>query len=258
MEGDTVRGAVFESKSGRQAILAKVVVDCTGDGDIFAAAGAEHERRKYDIGLVSRIGNLDRVDPKAPPPKKPAQLGAISPVRGVNWVNMRGPAADGLDVAELTRLEMNHRRLIWRNVQRIRQTPGYEQVYLVETAPQLGVRITRVLAGLKRLTLKDAQAGIRYPDVIGYGGADGPQKEEWQIPYGALVPKKIDNLLAAGRCISGEQQMADLLRLIPECCVTGQAAGVAAALAVKDSCRPRDVDVPKLQQELRRQGAYLG
>ena len=72
MEGNAVRGAVFESKSGRQAILAKMVVDATGDGDLFAAAGAEYERCKYSIGLVSRIGNLDNVDPKADPVKKPA------------------------------------------------------------------------------------------------------------------------------------------------------------------------------------------
>jgi len=259
MDGDTIRGAVFESKSGRQAIVARTVVDATGDGDLFGAAGAEHERRKYDIGLVCRLGNLDKVDPaKAAQTKKPGDLGAVTPVRGVSWVNMRGPAADGLDVAELTRLEMNHRRQIWRNLQRIRSTPGYEQVYLVETAPQLGVRITRVLAGLKTLTLKDARAGTVYPDVIGVGGADGAQKDQWQIPYRALVPKKLDNLLAAGRCISGEQPMADLLRLIPACFVTGHAAGVAAAMSVKDSCRPRDLDVPTLQRELRRQGAYLG
>lgn len=261
MDGDTIRGAVFESKSGRQAILAKMVIDATGDGDVFAAAGAAHETRRYDIGLVSRLGNLDKVDhakAKAAGVKKPDGLGSITPIPGVHWVNMRGPAADGLDVAELTRLEMNHRRFIWRNLQKIRKTPGYEQVYLMETAPQLGVRITRVLDGMKRLTLRDAQAGVSYPDVIGYGGADGAQKDAWQIPYGALVPKKIDNVLAAGRCISGEQPMADLLRLIAACFVTGQAAGVAAALAVKDSCRARDVDVPKLQAELRKQGAYLG
>ena len=61
-------------------------------------------------------------------------------------MNMRGPEADGLDVAELSRLEMNHRRLIWKSLQKIRSTPGYEQVYLLETAPQLGVRITRCCA----------------------------------------------------------------------------------------------------------------
>ena len=124
MDGDTILGAVFESKSGRQAILAKTVVDATGDGDVFAAAGAEHERRVYHIGLPSRIGNLDRAAPKKNGGKKPRGLGCITPVEGVNWVNMHGPDADGLDVRELTRLELNHRRFIWSQVQKLRNTPG--------------------------------------------------------------------------------------------------------------------------------------
>ncbi|MFA5193778.1 MAG: FAD-dependent oxidoreductase, partial [Verrucomicrobiia bacterium] len=62
MDGGTVRGVVFDSKAGRQAILAKVVVDTTGDGDIFAAAGAEHAQRLHAIGLVHRLGNVDRAD----------------------------------------------------------------------------------------------------------------------------------------------------------------------------------------------------
>ena len=91
VDGNTVQGAVFESKSGRQAILAKNVVDATGDGDVFAAAGAAYERRSHNVGLVSRIGNLDRVDrAKAAPAPKPRHLGRHTPVPGVNWVNMTG------------------------------------------------------------------------------------------------------------------------------------------------------------------------
>ena len=122
MNGNAVAGAVFESKSGRQAILAKTVVDATGDGDLFAAAGAEFEHRSHNIGLVSRIGNLDRVDQAkaADAGAKPRHLGSVTPVPGVNWVNMHGPEVDGLDVAALTRLEMNHRKFIWQNMQKIR------------------------------------------------------------------------------------------------------------------------------------------
>jgi ribulose 1,5-bisphosphate synthetase/thiazole synthase len=259
MDGTTVRGAVFESKSGRQAILARQVVDATGDGDLFAAAGAEHERRRYHIGLVSRIGNLDKVDPaKAKTAKKPPHVGSVTPIRGVNWVNMHGPDADGLDVAELSQLELNHRRQIWKSLRELRSTPGYEDVYLMETAPQLGVRITRVLSGVETLTMKGVLEGKRFADCIAVGGAWAGDHQEWQIPYGALLPRKIDNVLAAGRCISGEPRMSDLIRVIPICFVTGQAAGCAAALAVKDGCRAREVDVPKLQRLLREQEAYLG
>jgi len=259
VNGNAVQGAVFESKSGRQAILAKTVVDATGDGDLFAAAGAEFEHRSHNIGLVSRVGNLDRVDPVlAKQLPKPKHLGGVTPVPGVNWVNLTGPEEDGLDVATLTRLELNHRRFIWQNMQKVRRTPGYDKVYLMETAPQLGVRITRVLLGEKTVTLADLRAGKRFPDVVAVGGASNGQHGEWQIPYGALVPEKLDGLLAAGRCISAEMRMADLVRLIPNCFVTGHAAGVAAAVAAKDGCQPREVEVAKVQKILREQQAYLG
>jgi len=259
LDGGAVRGAVFESKSGRQAILAKVVVDATGDGDIYAAAGAEFEHLKSHIGLVHRLGNLDKVDrEKAKTAKKPRDLGGVTPIPGVTWVNMQGPEADALDVADLTRLEMNHRRFIWRSVEEIRKTPGYEPVYLLETAPQLGVRISRLLAGVKQLTLKGVMERQEFPDVVGVGGMWNMEHPEWQIPYGALVPRKLDNVLAAGRCISAEAKMAEIIRIIPPCFVTGHAAGAGAAVAVKDGCRPRDVDVAKVQKLLKDQGAYLG
>ena len=259
MDGNSVCGAVFESKSGRQAILAKTVIDASGDGDLFAAAGAEYEHRSHNVGLVTRVGNLDRVDrAKASQVPKPRHLGHPTPVPGVNWVNMSGPEVDGLDVEVLTRMEMNHRKFIWKNMQKLRATPGYDRSYLVETAPQLGVRITRVLTGTNRVTLDDLRAGTQFPDVIGVGGASGANHGPWQIPYGALLPVKVDNLLAAGRCIDAETRMADLVRLIPNCFVTGHAAGVAAAVATQDSCCPRDVDVAKVQKVLRQQEAYLG
>jgi ribulose 1,5-bisphosphate synthetase/thiazole synthase len=259
MNGNTVAGAVFESKSGRQAILAKQVVDATGDGDLFAAAGADFQLRSHNVGLVSRIGNLDRVDRnKASKAATPRHLGRRTPVPGVNWVNMHGPEVDGLDVEVLTRMEMNHRKFIWRNMQKTRSTPGYEQVYVMETAPQLGVRITRVLQGVNSVRLSDLKASTEFSDSIGVGGAAAGEHQPWQIPYGSLVPQSVDNLLAAGRCISAEMSMADLVRLIPNCFVTGHAAGVAAAVAVQDGQRPRDIDVAKVQNILKQQRAYLG
>lgn len=264
MDGDTIKGAVFESKSGRQAILADVVVDATGDGDVCGAAGAEHERRIYHIGLPCRIGNLDRVDRAKAPSKPPKGLGHITPIDGVNWVNMHGPDADGLDVTALSRLELAHRKQIWKAVQAIRQTPGYEQVYLMETAPQLGVRITRVLKGVGSITHEDHRAGKTFPDVVAVGGVTGGDGARlgcngpWQVPYGALLPRNVQNLLAAGRCISFDKQMTDVVRLIPNCFTTGHAAGVAAAVSAKDRCRPRDVEIAKVQRILRDQGAFLG
>ena len=259
MDGNAVRGAVFESKSGRQAIIAKAVVDATGDGDVFAAAGAAYDHMQHRIGLVCRIGNLDKVDrAKVDKSVKPPRLGSATPVPGVNWVNMQGPQADAINVADLTRLELAHRQHIWQAVEKLRKQPGYEQVYLVETAPQLGVRISRILDGLNRLTYKHTAAGKPFADVVGMGGMCYGLKDGWQIPYGALVPKNVENILAAGRCISAERKMFDPMRLIAPCFVTGHAAGAAAALAVKDSCPMRQVNIGKLQKLLTEQGAYLG
>ncbi len=259
LDGNTVCGAVFESKSGRQAILAKQVIDATGDGDVFAAAGAEYTHFRYQIGLCSRIGYLDKVDPALLNQKpKPRGLGMISPMPGVNWIGMRGPDGDALDVKELTRLEMSHRRFIWESMQKMRSTAGFEPVRLVETAPQMGVRMSRSVAALKPVTFQDFKAQTRFPDVVAVGGAWSGEHDEWQIPFGALVPKKIDNILASGRCIATDLKMVDLVRVIPICFVTGHAAGVASAVAVKDGCKVRDVEVPKVQRILREQDAYLG
>ena len=178
---------------------------------------------------------------------------------GVNWVNMHGPEVDGLDVAELTRLEMNHRRHIWQSVQKIRATPGYEQVSLLETAPQLGVRITRVLAGREDGHVRRRQGGHALPrrgrrrrclERRARRVADSLRR--------AGAQEKVDNVLAAGRCISAELRMADAIRVIPICWVTGHAAGVAAAVAVQDGCPVRAVEVGKVQKILKEQEAYLG
>jgi len=278
-----VQGAVFESKAGRQAILADIVIDASGDGDIYAAAGAAFEKVKDNIGLISRIGNIEEIDmapgrgsenPGAGNTPLTGKPGSGRPSRGrveefsghagnstpaphVNWLNMKGPVGDALDVADLTAMELKHRRGTWSNVEKLRQKPGNEQVFLAETAPQLGVRLSRLLEGVKKLTVQEIKSGAKFKDVIGYSGtyANAP---EFQIPYGSLVPSKVENVLAAGRCISAEFDVADITRLIPVCWVTGQAAGLAAALCIQDKCKPRNVSVTKLQNLLHQQGAYLG
>lgn len=258
MEGGAVRGAVIESKAGRQAILSKVVIDASGDGDVFAAAGAEHEQRLHAIGLVHRVGNYDRTDKGKLKAAGITKLGGAEPEPSARWINLRGPSTDNLDIGELTRLEMEHRRAIWERVQKLRKTPGGEPLFLLQTAPQLGVRTSRLLAGVHQLTFKDSREGKKFPDAIGVGGAQSANHVGWPIPYGALLPKTVDNILAAGRCISCDQKLIEDMRLIAACLITGHGAGAAAAVAVKSGCRPRDVDVAKVQALLREQGAYLG
>jgi len=273
-----VRGAVFESKSGRQAILADIVVDTSGDGDIYAAAGADFTRVKDNIGLVSRMGNMNEVDmydaaiaehaPGTPAVRKrpthgapvtqlDGKLGSETPVPGVNWLNMKGPVADGLDINDLTRLELRHRIALWQNLEKVRSQPGHEDAFLLETAPQMGVRLTRLLDGIKVLTENEMKNQATFDDVIGYCGSFA-NVPEFQIPYGSLVPKKLENVLTGGRCMGADFAVANITRLIPVCWVTGQAAGVAASICIEDKCTPRNVDVAKLQNILRQSDVYLG
>lgn len=269
MDGNMIRGVFIESKSGRMAILAKVVVDCTGDGDIFHMAGDDYDVVKYNIGLVHRLGNVDRIDTDKSGYKE-MPVGKPTPLPSVNWVNMSGKNdQDGLDIINLSELQLEYRRLIWENVEKIRNTPGYEQVFLLDTASQLGVRMSRILDGEYRLTLKDTMTYKNFEDVIGISGAwttmlyngkrvPTAQRPMWQIPFRSLVPVKTDNLLVAGRCFCFERELTEDTRIIGTCLVTGHGAGAAAALAVKEREVVRDVDRARLKLLLKEQGAWLG
>lgn len=259
MDGPVCKGAIFESKSGPHAILAKQVVDTTGDGDIFAAAGAIHQVRKYHTGLVHRLGGLDKVDQTKRAGQPPVRgLGDVTPVPGVRWVNMGGPDIDGVDVKELTRLEIAHRKQIWKNYLEIRNKPGYDNTVLMETAPQIGVRITRVIEGVKTLTVDGLKNNATFDDFLTYSGAWGGDHQKWQIPLGAFLPKNVENILTAGRSISGEPLMSDVIRVIPTCWVTGHAVGAAAAVAAKTGTLARNVDCNAVRDLLRDQKAFLG
>jgi len=260
MEGNSIEGILFESKAGCHAVKAKVVVDASGDGDVFGAAGAEHVRHIHRIGLVHRLGNVDRIAASKSGDKRSSpNLSSNTPLPSVRWVNMQGPQGDCLDIRTLTQCELDGRRAVWEKLKNIQQTPGREQVFMLDTASQLGIRASRTLTGLHEVTFDETMANKKYADVVAIGGAYAfVGNRACQIPYRALVPLKIDNLLATGRCVAADNLMLNYTRLIGPCLVTGHAAGTAAALAVDSKCRPRDADVAKLQRLLKAQGAYLG
>lgn len=255
--GNVVKGVVFESKEGRQAILAKAVVDCTGDGDVYFQAGEDYQQITHGMGFVYRTGNADRVD-KANLKAAKLNLGAGEPAKSARWHNNIGPKANGLDVKELSKIEMEHRKQAWDYVEKIRKVEGCSDVFMMHTCPLIGVRATRLLDGVKQVSKKTAADSVKFDDVVAVSGHDGLRLPEFQIPYGALLPKKVDNLLAAGRCISAASDIIDRVRLIPVCVVTGHAAGVASALAAKNNVTPREVPVAEIQKVLKAQGAYLG
>jgi hypothetical protein len=257
--GNSVQGVIFESKQGRQAILAKQVVDASGDGDVFFQAGANYQQISHAMGFVYQVGNVDRVDKsKIPQGTNHPDFGGGEPVHSVRWKNCLGPRGNGLDIRDLSRIEVLHRKSAWDYVQRARQVPGYENVYLQNTCSQLGVRATRLLDGVKSIDKKDALKSAKLPDEVAVSGHDGLRYPEFAIPYGSLLPKAVDNVLVAGRCISCAPDLIDRVRLIAVCFVTGQAAGVAAALAVQKKCTPRALAVDDIRNILFKQGAYLG
>jgi hypothetical protein len=256
--GNAVQGIIFESKEGRQAIIAKAVVDGSGDGDIYHHAGADYQQISHGMGFVYRLGNVDRIDYSKAPKDKKFKLGTYEPLKSTRWCNNLGPKGNGLDVRELSKTEMMHRKSAWDYVERMRQTPGYEEVFLLSTCTEIGVRASRLLDGVKKVDKKLASAGSMPDDTVAVSGDDRLKNPEFGIPYGALLPKGVDNLIAAGRCISVAPDLIDRVRLIPVCVVTGQAAGVAAALTAKGGVTAREVPVPEIQKILKSQGAYLG
>ena len=162
---------------------------------------------------------------------------------------------NGLSVRDLTRIEIAQRRENWEKVLEMRDTPGWEKVYTSNSASQLGVRQSRLVDAEFIVGRKEIADGFDIPDPIGWCGHDGPH-EAFRIPYRQILPKKVDHVLCAGRCL-GKGDTIDTFRLICPCFVTGQAAGVAAALSAKKGIAPRALPYSDLAAELERQGVAL-
>lgn len=264
-EGDKVVGVVFQSKQGLQAIRARQVVDCTGDGDIFFAAGCGYRQITHGIGFVTRLGNIDRVTATKPPADPGIGYDGLPnpwPVRsnegnGTTWWGGKlGPKGDGLSVRELSKAEVLHRKYWWEHVAKMRKTPGWEQVYIVNSCSQIGPRATRILES-EFLSDRAAESrGENAHEIVGWFGNCGAHNG-MALNYRTLLPRHGENILAAGRCI-GAPDTIDTFRLICPCFVSGQAAGIAAGLAVRKSLTPRELAYPVLRDELLRQKVFLG
>jgi hypothetical protein len=138
-----------------------------------------------------------------------------------------------------------------------RQAPGFEHAWLLLSAPQIGVRHTRRLVGVRKLQSDDWKAGARHDDEIGVSPSPSQKFANVSVPYGALVPVELDNVLVGGRHVATDAPTQAFMREIPQCWLTGQAAGAAAAISAGTGTVPRAIDVAELRHELRRQGVYL-
>ena len=183
----------------------------------------------------------------------------------LNMVVMAG--YDCTDVRDLTRAEIEGRRQALLAIEALRRyTPGFEQARLRTFGATLGTRDSRKIAGRYELTGADVRGEARFDDSIGvfpefldgYGVLILPTTGRYfQLPYGILVPHRVDDLLVAGRCVAGDRVSHGATRNQMCCAVTGQAAGAAAAVSLRDGRTTAEVDVASVQAELRRQGARL-
>ncbi|WKZ37890.1 MAG: FAD-dependent oxidoreductase [Anaerolineales bacterium] len=319
VEEDQITGVIVHNKMGRQAILAKRVIDGSGDADLAFFTGAPTRKTpKEEMLPVTVMFSCSGVNKKkfleyvkenpssykdwgknwdiqkggkeddlfSPYLEKPfdkaREMGVIPPGMksiGGTWsaITDSGEATylnmihltefDGTDVWDLTRAEMEGRYQALQAIKALNHfAPGFEDAKLRTYGMTLGVRDTRKIIGRYNLTENDVRNQARFEDSIGifpefidgYNVLVLPTTGRYfHVPYGCLVPQKIRNLLVAGRSIAGDKISHASVRNMMCCTVTGQGAGVAAAVSVKDGVSVGDVNIGNVQKELLRQGVRI-
>lgn len=314
MEGNTIKGVITESKSGRQAILAKRVIDATGDADIAHFAGASYrldpketlEPVTVNFGcsgvdiqtfldyILSRNASIaDWGQASGEKEEKEFSTYLVEPflkakkngeipehahlesywndftdageVRSLNAIHM--PGYDCTDVWDLTKAEIEGRQhVIWAIQALKKYTPGFEKARLRTIGASLGTRESRKIQGAYNLTQHDVLNQARFKDSIGINPEflDGNNTailpstgRYFHVPFGIILPRKVENLLVAGRCVAGDKISHAATRQMMCCTVTGQGAGVAAAVSVKDKVTCRKVNISKVQKALKKQGVRI-
>ncbi len=258
VEDGRITAAVIQNKAGRQAIVPGLVIDATGDGDVFAAAGEEFDLERVHPWLWFLMSNVKDIE-KALDSKGGLFFRAIGedhalvPWGGEARISRRIHATDPGEVsdalAECRQMVMDEAARLKANV------PGFEDAYISLVADQLGITESRRLRG--RYVLRREDLDKPFDDVIAVTGHWTKYACVYNIPYRSLLPQRITNLLAAGRCISADHRAHHATKEIPSCMATGQAAGTAAALALRSKVGVGEVDVAALQAELRSHGAIL-
>ncbi len=307
-DGGTVEGVVIESKSGREAIRAKVVVDTTGDGDVAALAGAgfvkKHETTSvgFPFGMMNvdmkrlvayleekdmitqiirgpkdgdddviRLGFELKKDPRFTEfMQKNTMWGPLgfsfhaNNFNYINIANMRNVDVTDNEAASRAVVTLRHQVMDLSRML-VKYIPGFEHAYVNWTPNGLGVRYTRVIECEYDLSLEEITNGARFDDeVMLYGFHDCAPRimikdaKCYGIPYRALLPKRVEGLLVAGRLITGTWDAHMSTRNTVSCMAQGEAVGTAAALSARNGCAPRALDVAALRATLKANGVYLG
>lgn len=299
-DGGCIRAVLTESKSGRQAIRGEIFVDASGDADLAAFAGAPFEKGDAQ-GFVQfptmmfRLGGVDDERAELESVPRIRQLMAAAEANGAHrfprlsaivrpqlhpgeWranvtrVSRDGESIDGTNVDDLTFAEIEGRRQVEMYARFLQEwVPGFEASYVIEAAPQIGIRETRRIVGQYVLTEDDVLGRADFDDAIACNAwpverhtADREIQWCWiggrgyhQIPYRCLLPRGVDNLLVAGRCVSASPVAQSSVRVSGPCFAMGQAAGLAAALCLQRGVSLARLDVALLQNWLREQGAFI-
>ena len=285
-----IAAVLMESKQGRWAIEADVFVDATGDADLVAGAAGAGPGTRVDRDLVDDIdagdihhaintawlfGGVDMRAWLALRATRPQDFAAFM-ARGraelglfekpfVSWRDdvalFMGPRRAGLsalDLDDLTRVEVDSRESMAAHLAFYRaHAPGFASAWAMQVAPQVGARHSRRIVGVARMAREDWDHGTVHEDEIGISPAPSPAFPDVSVRYGALVPHRFANLLAPGKHLSSDPSSHAFMREIPQCWLTGQAAGVAAALAAPARSDLRQLSVASLQRSLRAQGVLL-
>lgn len=295
MKDGIVNGAIVANKSGLRQIRAKVVVDASGDGDAaFRAGGMFEDWRAVPVQSLTttfRVGNVDVSRARQVTKKQlwnmmaeavhtdgyhlPRLEGSvhITPYEGIMATNMvRMKVDDPTDPIQLSSAEIEGRRQALEYHRFLRErVPGYEKSVLLNFSAHLGVRESRRIIGDYWLTREDVLNVHKFEDAIAmcgapieehHAGADTrweylPEGAAYDIPYRCLLPKGVEGLILAGRCLSASHDAHASVRSMGQCMAMGQAAGLAAAQAASKSNLPREINVRQLQHDLTRLGAIL-
>ncbi|MBE5039700.1 FAD-dependent oxidoreductase [Ructibacterium gallinarum] len=297
VENGQIQDITLANKSGNMIIKAKYFIDATGDADLAVLSGCPyHLGREADqlcqpMTLCFRLGNVDlaafeksknSINPlyqqfqREGKIKNPREDVLIFPtlLPGVLHFNStRIVKRNPVDAEDITNAEIEAREQVFELYHFLKENiDGFQNAELLMTAMQTGARESRMIDGDYLLTAEDLKNCIKFEDAIAAGNYDidihnpegsgtshyyFPQGVYYTIPYRSLIPQKTENLLAAGRCISSTHEAQASYRIMPICSTLGQAAGTAAALALKDSCSVRAINISRLQETLKQHGAFF-